>query len=146
MKKNYSAFTEIFFMFLLFASCSVIKGLPTNTSAGIFSLNGNWKLVSTNDNNSLTGSTIAVYPISGDGIITTLQNNTYCVRASDIIWKTITSNNSGVFTINNLVNSCNTSLNYKPATVTVVNNDEVRLSGTNVSGAQLVQTWKRVVN
>src|SRR5260221_1984180 len=124
MKKNSGVFTDIFFMLLLLASCSVIKGLPTNTSAGIFSLNGNWKLTATNDNNALTGSSISVYPISGDGIITSLQNNTYCVRTNDVMWKNITSNNSGMFTISNLVNSCTSSLIYKPATVTVITNDE----------------------
>ncbi|MCW3087323.1 MAG: hypothetical protein JWQ78_709 [Sediminibacterium sp.] len=143
MKKISGVFTDIFFMLLLLVSCNIIKSLPTNTSTGIFSLNGNWRMESSSDHNALAGSTISVYPISGDGIIATLQNNSYCVRANDVIWKTITSNNAGTFNISNLVNSCSSSLVYKPAMVTVVTNDEVRLSGTTASGTELMQTWKR---
>jgi len=139
-----NSFAGIAFMLLLLAGCDVIKGLPTNTTGGLFSLNGSWKMESSSENNALAGTTISVYPVSGEGMITTIQNNTYCVRANDIMWKSITSN-SGSFTISNLVNSCNSSINYKPATLTVITNEEVRLSGTTANGATLIQTWKRVV-
>jgi hypothetical protein len=145
MKKISFLLTGMICLFFTVISCNVLKNLPTNTSAGIFSLNGNWRLETTNDNNALTGTTIGVLPIAGTGSITSLQNNTYCVRENDIIWKNITSGNSGSFTVNNLVNSCGSSLAYKPAVITVITNDQVRLAGTGVSGAELLQTWRRVV-
>ena len=40
----------------LFSACDTIKNLPTNTSGGLFSLNGNWKLASTTDNNAQVGT------------------------------------------------------------------------------------------
>ena len=126
------------------SSCDVIKGLPTNTSGGLFSLNGNWRMESSDDNNALAGTSITVYPIAGNGTITIIQNNTYCVRENDVLWKNITSNSNGAFTISNLVNSCSSTLTYKPATITVITNDEVRLSGTRANGTGLVQTWRRV--
>ena len=100
---------------------------------------------STNDNNALTGSIVTVYPIAGDGNITTLQNNTYCLRLNDVLWKSISSNN-GNFNISNLVNSCNSAIVYKSAVLTVITTDEIRLSGTTANGSSLIQTWKRIQN
>ena len=145
MKKILIYCTGIFVTMLIISGCDVIKGLPTNTSGGLFSLNGNWRMESSDDNNALAGTSITVYPIAGNGTITTIQNNTYCIRENDVLWKSITSNKNGAFTISNLVNSCSSSLTYKPATITVITNDEVRLSGTRANGASLVQTWRRVV-
>jgi hypothetical protein len=42
------------------------------------------------------------------------------------------------------VNACNGSTVYRPATITVITNDEIRLKGSTVSSAELLQTWKRV--
>ena len=135
----------ILFMLILISGCDVIKKLPTNTTGGVFSLNGNWRMESSTDNNALTGTTVGVYPISGEGIITVIQNNTYCIRTNDVMWKSIVSANNGGFTVSNLSNSCTGSLVYKPATLSVINNEEVRLNGTTTSGNTLVQTWRRVV-
>ena len=144
MKKIYISFAATCFTLFILTGCDVLKGLPTNTTGGVFSLNGNWQMQSSSDNNALVGTTITVYPIAGDGTITTLQNNTYCVRANDVLWKSITASN-GSFTISNLVNSCNSSIVYKAATLTVITNNEVRLSGATAAGTQLLQTWQRVV-
>ncbi len=130
---------------ILLGGCDVIKKLPTNTTGGVFSLNGNWRMESSNDNNALTGTTVSVYPISGEGIITLLQNNTYCIRTNDVMWKNIVSATNGGFTVNRLSNSCTGSLVYKPSSLSVITNNEVRLNGTTTSGTTLVQTWRRII-
>ena len=143
MKKLLIGFTVASFSLFTLAGCDVLKSIPTNTTGGVFSLNGSWKMESSSDHNALAGTIVTVYPISGSGSITSLQNNTYCVRENDVLWKGITSNN-GNFTITNLVNSCNSTIIYKSATLTVITNDEVRLSGTTSTGTELLQTWKRI--
>ena len=132
-------------LFLLFG-CDVLKGIPTNTTGGVFSLNGSWKMESSNDNNALAGTIVTVYPIAGNGNgnIPILQNNAYCLRVNDVLWKSITANN-GNFNISNLVNSCSSSIVYKTAVLTVITTDEIRLSGTTSTNASLIQTWKRIV-
>ncbi len=144
MKKIFNSWLGgTLFLVVLLVGCDVLKGLPTNTTGGVFSLNGNWRLETSSDN-SLTGSVIAVYPVSGEGTLTSIQNNTYCVRANDAMWKSIVSSNGG-FSVSNLSNSCGGSLVYRPATITVITNEEVRLSGTTSAGASLIQTWKRII-
>lgn len=136
---------DFLFVAFVLVSCNVIKNLPPEKSE-IEKLDGTWKLESTNDDSALMGSTIAVYPATGDGLITTLQNNSYCVRPNEVIWKDITTADKGNFSISSLTNSCMSSLVYKPATLTLVTQDEIKLSGSTSSGSDLTQTWKRVVN
>lgn len=145
MKKILIQITITCFSFFLLMGCDVLKSIPTNTTGGVFSLNGSWKMESSNDNNALTGTIVTVYPIAGEGNITTLQNNTYCLRVNDILWKGISAN-SGNFNISNLVNSCNSSIVYKSAVLTVITTNEIRLSGTTSTNTSLIQTWKRVAN
>ena len=135
---------DFLFVAFVLVSCNVIKNLPAEKK-GIESLDGTWKLESTNDNNALMGSTIYVYPLTGDGLITNLQNNSYCVRPSEIIWKDITTAEKDGFNIHSLTNSCISSLVYKPATLTLINKDEIKLTGQTASGNELEQTWKRVI-
>ena len=45
-----NSFTGIAFMLVLLVGCDVIKGLPTNTTGGLFSLNGSWKMESSSEN------------------------------------------------------------------------------------------------
>jgi hypothetical protein len=135
---------DFLFVAFVLVSCNVIKNLPAEKK-GIESLDGTWKLESTNDNNALMGSTISVYPLTGDGLITTLQNNSYCVRPSEVIWKDIITAENGGFSIHSLTNSCISSLIYKPATLSLITSDEIRLTGQTASGKELEQIWKRVV-
>ena len=128
----------------IFAQCDTLKTLPTNTSGGLFSLNGNWQLTSTNDNRAMEGSVITIVPGVADATVRTIANNTYCVRERDVFWKTIKSFEGGTFTVDNLVTACNGSIVYKPATITVITNDEIRLKGSTVTSTELLQTWKRV--
>lgn len=130
----------------LFTQCDTLKNLPTNTSGGLFSLNGNWQLVTTTDNRAMEGTVVQVVPGVADGTARTLSNNTYCLRERDQAWRNIKSNDAGVFAIEMLVNACTGSALYKPATVTVLTNDEIRVKGSTASSAELVQTWKRVAN
>ncbi len=145
MKKILSSLTLIFFSLFVLIGCDILKSIPTNTTGGVFSLNGSWKIESSSNDNALVGTIVNVYPIAGDGSITSLQNNSYCLRVNDILWKSITSNN-GNFNISNLVNSCNNSVVYKPAVLTIITNNEIRLSGTTANNTSLIQTWKRVAN
>jgi hypothetical protein len=128
----------------IFAQCDTLKSLPTNTSGGLFSLNGTWQLVTTNDNRVLEGTTITIVPGVAEATVRTLANNTLCLRERDVIWRSIKSFEGGTFSTENLVNACNGTTFYKPATLTVLTNDQVRLTGSNSTSTELIQTWKRV--
>lgn len=135
----------ILFMAVL-SGCDTLSKLPTNTTGGLFSLNGNWQLQSSTDANALVGSVVTVFPVIGNGSVKSLENNTYCLRVSDIVWKEIKSAQTGGFSVNNLVSECNSSVVYKTALITVVDNDNVKLTGKTVNDKDLVQLWKRVQN
>lgn len=128
----------------IFTQCDTLKSLPTNTSGGLFSLNGNWQLTSSNDNRALEGTIVTVLPGIAEATVKTVSNNTYCVRERDVLWKGIKSLQGGPFNTDILVNACQGSVLYKPATITVLTNDEIRLAGHTASSIELIQTWKRV--
>ncbi len=129
---------------ILFTACSTLSGLPTNTTGGVFSLNGSWKMTSTTEGNAMNGTVINVLPVISDGNVTSLQNNTYCVRVGDAMWKNIKSASTGGFNLNNLVGACDGSPEYTSATLTVINNNEVKLNGQTRKKETLTQTWKRI--
>ncbi len=143
MKNVFSSSLIFLFTVLFFTNCDTIKNLPTNTTGGLFSLNGTWRLATNSDSHAMEGSTITVYPVVGNGTVKTIANNTYCVKAGDEIWKNVKGNNSGGFTSSNLVNACNGTTVYKDGQISIVNNDEVTVSCTNSNGAVLTQTWMR---
>lgn len=130
----------------IFTQCDTLKSIPTNTSGGLFSLNGNWQLITTSDNKAMEGTVVQVVPGFANGTARTLNNNTYCLREKDVAWRTIKSVGSGTFTIETLVNACEGNPLYKPATLTVLTNEEIRITGSNAASAELVQTWRRVAN
>lgn len=130
----------------IFGSCDTIKNLPTNTSGGIFSLNGNWKLVSTTDNNAQTGTIVTVSPAIASGFVKSVENNSYCYRATDEAWKSLSSKSGGGFTINHLASACNGSMVYKSGEITVLTNSQIRINAKTVTDAALVQEWTRVSN
>lgn len=130
----------------LFTQCDTLKNIPTNTSGGLFSLNGNWQLVSTTDNKAMEGTVVQVVPGVADGTARTLNNNTYCLRERDQAWRNIKAGDAGVFSIDMLVNACSGTTLYKPATITVLTNDEIRIKGSTTVSVELVQTWRRVAN
>lgn len=131
---------------VIFTQCDTLNSLPTNTSGGLFSLNGNWRLESTSDNNALVGTVAQVFPGVDNATIKSLSNNNYCLRERDIIWRSIKNTGSGTFSIENLVSACNSATIYQPSIITVLTNDEVRITGKSVNNTDLVQTWKRVPN
>ena len=130
----------------IFIQCDTLKGLPTNTSGGLFTLNGNWQLSTTNDANAMQGTVVQVVPGFSDGTVRTLNNNTYCLRERDAAWRNIKSLQGGTFTIEALVNACNGSTLYKQATITVQSNDEITIKGSSATSSELLQTWRRVPN
>ena len=130
-----------------FVSCDALKQATNTTTTGaVFSLNGKWQLTSTGmQSNALVGSIVTVSPLVSEGRLTTVSNNSQCYRQDDIKWKSIKSNNAGGYTISNLLSNCNSgSLNYVPAVITVVSNNEISLSGQNVSGQQSTESWTRL--
>ncbi len=130
----------------IFTQCDTLKNLPTNTSGGLFSLNGNWQLASTTDGNAMQGTVVQIVPGFSEATARTLNNNTYCLRDKDVVWRSLKSSGSGVFTIDNLVSACNGTVLYKPATITVLTNDEITIKGSTATSAELVQTWRRVAS
>ncbi|MEJ7626803.1 MAG: hypothetical protein WKF35_08070 [Ferruginibacter sp.] len=138
------AFISLLFTFVTLSGCDALKK-TSNTTGGVFSLNGQWELTSNTPENTLIGSKVTVAPFISEARFNTIANNTQCFRDNDIKWKNIATNNNGGFLLNNLLSSCSTgSLNYQPATITVVNTNEIRLAGRNVNGQDNNQTWKRV--
>ncbi|HEY0058245.1 MAG TPA: hypothetical protein VGB56_03860 [Flavisolibacter sp.] len=127
----------------LFTQCDTLKNLPTNTSGGLFSLNGNWQLVTTSDNRAMEGTVVQVLPGIGDGTARSLNNNTYCAREKDALWRGLKSTGSGTFSAQVLVGACDGNVLYKPATITVLTNDEIRITGSSAVSAELIQTWRR---
>jgi hypothetical protein len=140
MKKLLYLFSTVLLLGTI-SSCDTLSNLPTNTTGGVFSLNGRWTLTSSSENNAMVGTVINVTPVVGNASVVSLSNNTYCLREKDIIWRSITSSGAGGFTISALVSSCNGSTIYRDATVTVITNNEIRVSGKTASGAELLQTF-----
>lgn len=130
----------------IFTQCDTLKNLPTNTSGGVFSLNGNWRLATSSDNRALEGTVVTVVPGIADAAVRNLSNNTYCVRDGDILWRSIRSFEGGTFSMETLVNSCTAGAVYRPATITVLSNDEIRISTHTPAGLELLQTWRRAAN
>ena len=128
----------------LFSACETIKNLPTNTSGGLFSLNGSWKLSSTTDNNAQVGTIITVTPAIASAFVKTFENNSYCYRTSDEAWRSLSSRPNGGFTIQTLASACNGSAVYKAGEITILTNDQVRVNTKTSTDAVLVQEWRRV--
>ncbi len=128
----------------VFTSCDVINSIPTNTTGGVFSLNGNWRLNSSTDDNAMVGSMVNVLPVTGNGTIKTIENNKYCAKENDAFWRSIKGNGSGGFTISNLVTACNGSTVYNDATVAVINTDQITITTRTATGTEMIQDWRRI--
>ena len=129
---------------LLFSACETIKNLPTNTSGGLFSLNGNWQLATTTDNNAQVGTVVTVAPAIASAFVKTFENNSYCYRTSDEAWRSLSSRPNGGFTIQSLASACNGTTIYKAGEITVLTNDKIRVTTKTGTDANLVQEWNRV--
>ena len=134
----------LFFMAVLATSCETLQNLPTNTTGNVFSLNGQWRLTSTTDNNAMVGTVIQVYPLVGNATVKSTANNTYCLRDNDEMWRSIKRSESGGFTISSLAGACNGTTSYIDGTVSVVNNDEIIVTTRTATNSELVQRWTRV--
>ncbi|HVE60603.1 MAG: hypothetical protein ABR503_03180 [Chitinophagaceae bacterium] len=130
----------------IFTQCDSLKNLPTNTSGGLFSLNGSWQLAGTNDNRAMEGTVVSVVPGVADATVRTLANNTYCARERDVLWRNLKSGEGGIFSLDNMVFACTGNPVYQQATLTVLTNDEVRITSRTNAGLELIQTWRRVPN
>jgi len=130
---------------ILFSACETIKNLPTNTSGGIFSLNGNWKLSTTTDNNAQVGTVVTVAPGISSAFVKTFENNSYCYRTSDEAWKSLSTRSNGGFTIQSLASACNSTAVYKAGEITVLTNDQIRVTTKTGTDVVLVQEWARII-
>ena len=144
MKKN--VILMLTGIILFFSACETLKNLPTNTSGGLFSLNGSWKLLSTTDNNAQVGTVVSIAPAIASAFVKTFENNSYCYRTSDEAWKSVSSRANGGFTIQSLSSACNGTAVYKAGEITVLTNDQIRITSKTITDASLVQEWTRVKN
>ncbi len=145
MKRIVTLISLSLLFYIAFSSCEALSKIPTNTTGGVFSLNGNWQLQSSNDSNAMVGTSITVLPVIGNGTVKSLESNTYCMRTGDAIWKNIKNAQTGGFTLDNLVSACNGLIVYKAASIAVVDNDAVKLTGLTVNNKELIQQWKRLL-
>lgn len=128
-----------------FASCAQLQQATNTTGGAVFTLNGKWQLGSNDPEGGLLNSIVTVTPFISQGSITTLQNNTRCLRENDVIWRAIKTDNAGGYTLENLVTNCTqTQLTYQPATITVISANQIRIIGVNAAGQNNVQTWTRM--
>ena len=127
----------------LLSGCDALKGLPTNTTGGLFSLNGSWQLAASSDNRVLEGSVVRVFPGVADATLHTMVSNSFCMRQGDVFWRGLKTNADGSFAMEQLIQACNTAT-FQPATITVLNNNEIRVATRTASGAEWLQTWRRV--
>lgn len=130
----------------IFTQCETIQNLPTNTSGGLFSLNGSWRLETTSDNQSMVGTVIQVFPAVTDATIRTLANNNYCLRERDIFWRNLKAQQGGAFSLETIVNACSGAAAYNAGTLTALTSDEVRVNSRTANNTELIQTWRRVPN
>jgi hypothetical protein len=130
---------------LLFTQCDTVRNLPTNTSGGVFSLNGQWQLTSSSDNKNMEGTVVSVVPGFSEATVRTLPtSNVYCVRERDAMWRSVKSDQAGGFLTEVLVNACTGSPSYKAATITVLSNNEIRVRTMSTANTEILQTWTRV--
>ncbi|MFN0082514.1 MAG: hypothetical protein ACKVOM_08350 [Ferruginibacter sp.] len=130
---------------IAFASCTAVRQATNTTGTAVFSLNGKWQLSSNNPENTMLNSVATVTLFSSQAKLTFIANNTQCYRENDIKWKNIKSDNTGGFTIDNLLSNCTSgALNYQPAAIAVVSNDDIRITGKNAAGQDNTQTWTRI--
>ena len=67
-----------------------------------------------------------------------------CYRAGDEAWKSVSSRPNGGFTIQSLSSACNGTAIYKTGEITVLTNDQIRITTKTITDANLVQEWNRV--
>lgn len=148
LKNNFMKTIKLFsFLAIIIAltSCDAVRQATNTTSTAVFSLNGKWQLTNNNPENTLLNSVVTVTLFSSQAKLTYVSNNTQCYREDDIKWKNIKSDKTGGFAIDNLLSNCSSgALNYQPATIAVVSNDEIRITGKNVAGQDNTQTWTRI--
>lgn len=144
--KKITLLTIMVSFLVIFNACDTLKNLPTNTSGGIFSLNGSWRLATTSDANAQVGSVVTVSPAIASAFVKTIANNNYCYRISDEAWRSISSQTGGGFSINFLASACNNSAVYKTGEITVLTNNQIRINTKTLTDVTLIQEWTRVVN
>ena len=117
----------ILFVFIGLVSCEAIQK-ATNSTGSAFTLTGQWQLTSNSPENVLVGSKVTVAPFVSEARVTTLAATGNCLRENDVLWKGIAADNAGGFTVSALVSGCS-GLNYQPANIYVINNNEIRVTG-----------------
>lgn len=129
----------------LFTQCETIKSLPTNTSGGVFSLNGQWQLTASSDTKNMEGTVVTVVPGFSSATVRTLPTvNSSCVREGDALWRNIKTDPNGGFLADILISACTGGPQYKGGTITVVTSNEISVRAMAANNTEVQQTWKRV--
>lgn len=129
----------------IFTQCDTVRNLPTNTSGGVFSLNGNWQLATSGDTKNMEGTVVTVVPGFSEAIVRTLPPvNSSCVRERDVMWRNVKQDPNGGFLADILINACTGSPQFKAGTITIVSNNEISVRTITTANTELVQTWRRV--
>jgi hypothetical protein len=142
--KKITLFSLLALTILLNTGCDTLNKIPTNTSGGIFSLNGNWKLDLSSDYSNQVGTVVMVAPGLSSAYVTTLAKNGYCYRVNDEAWKSIKPKLESGFTLSCLAGACNGSPVYKEGELMVISNDRIRITGRTKDDMTLLQEWVRV--
>lgn len=127
----------------IFTQCNTLQNIPTNTTGSLFSLNGAWSLASSTDNSAQVGTVVQVFPGVTTGTVRSIGNNNYCLRERDAVWRNLSAKEAGVFSLETMVNACSGNTVYKPARLTAISNDEIRITGQTADSKELVQVWRR---
>ena len=90
------------------------------------------------------GTVVQVFPGLTTGTVRSIGNNQYCLRERGVLWRKIEARDGGVFQLESLVNGCSGHTVFKPAVLTMQNNDEVRLVTVTNDNKELVQVWRRM--
>lgn len=91
----------------------------------------------------MVGTIVQVVPGVNTGTVRNIGNNNYCLRERDAMWRGLNARSGGGFNLELLVGACNGSTTYKPATVTAISNDEIRITSQTTDGKDLTQVYRR---
>ncbi|MBV9987280.1 MAG: hypothetical protein JO301_06350 [Chitinophagaceae bacterium] len=136
-----SGITDFLFVVFLLVSCNVIKAIPGNFNNS-FTLNGRWKLESANTGKNLVGATIDVSAIASNAVVVDKSDPQDGIKPGQALWKQISADGSSI-SVQVLRPENRTA--YMPATITVLNADQIKLAAGATDGTPLVQTWTRVI-
>jgi len=111
-----------------------------------YSLAGEWELVSNTPEQTLVGSRVKVDDGIKEAVFTLLKENSQCYELGNIHWRSLKAKRKNNFQLQQLLSNCTPATkSYAPANIEFVNNNEIKLVGTNLAGQFSTQIWHRVM-